>query len=73
MVAGSNPGLIWVNLLHFILRVLERSFEFLLLRPQGPVFVAWKWFERVKMVGFSNEKCCQIYPRMKFLEQNIES
>jgi hypothetical protein len=27
---------------------------------------------RVK-VDFSSEKCCQIYPRMKFLEQNLKS
>jgi hypothetical protein len=56
-------GLIWANLMHFILRILkfrflrvatkERFFEVLLLRPQGPVFVAWKWFDRVKKVSFS--------------------
>jgi hypothetical protein len=27
-------------------------------------------FYRVQQVRFSSEKCCQIYPRMKFLEQN---
>jgi hypothetical protein len=32
-----------------------------------------KWFYRVQEVSFSEDKCCQIYPRMKFLELNFES
>jgi hypothetical protein len=38
---------------------------------QGTVFMTWKWFHRVQQVRFSQEKCCQIYPRMEFLEQNL--
>jgi hypothetical protein len=35
--------------------------------------MAQKWFYRVQKVDFRQEKCCQIYPRMSFLEQNLES
>jgi hypothetical protein len=50
----------------------ERFSEVLLFGPQGPVFMAWKWFYRVQE-AFSQNKSCQIYPRKKFLEQNFES
>jgi hypothetical protein len=42
---------------------------------QGTVFMARKWFYRVQKVDlrFKKENCCQIYPRMNFLEQNLES
>jgi hypothetical protein len=49
---------------------LREVFQILLFKL---VFVAWKWLHRVQKVGFSEEKCCQIYPRIKFLEQNFES
>jgi hypothetical protein len=75
------PGLIWANLVSCILRILkfrflrvatsERFFKVLLFRPQGPVYVVWKLFYRVQEAGFSKENCCQIYPRMKSLEQNL--
>jgi hypothetical protein len=48
-------------------------FKVSLFKPQRPVFVAFKWLFRVQEVGFSAEKCCQNYRRMKFLEQNFES
>jgi hypothetical protein len=35
--------------------------------------MTYKWFYRVQKVGFDKEKCCLIYPRIKFLEQNFES
>jgi hypothetical protein len=40
---------------------------------QRTVLMARKWFYRVQKVDFRKVKCCQIYPRMNFLEQNIES
>jgi hypothetical protein len=35
--------------------------------------MASKCFYRVQKLDFSEEKCCQIYPSIKFLEQNFES
>jgi hypothetical protein len=40
---------------------------------QGTIFMAWKWFYRVQKIRFRLEKCCPVYPRMKFLEQNLWS
>jgi hypothetical protein len=35
--------------------------------------MALKYFYRVHRDRFVKEKCCQIYPGMEFLEQNLES
>jgi hypothetical protein len=61
--------LVWVRFLK--VATLERFFEVSLFMPQGPVFAASKWFYRVQKVCFSRKKCCQIYPRIKFLEENL--
>jgi hypothetical protein len=47
---------------------LVKVFEIL---SKGTVFMTLKWFYRIQQVQFSSEKCCQIYPWMKFIEQNL--
>jgi hypothetical protein len=46
-----------------ILRVvpIRKVLDIFLLKPQGTVFIAWKWFHRVPRGRITKEKNCQIY------------
>jgi hypothetical protein len=39
---------------------------------EGSIGFVMRKIKRVQEVSFSKEKCCRIYPRMKFLEQNLD-
>jgi hypothetical protein len=54
--------IIW---LHFSLAILY-------FKENGELRIL-KWFYRVQELRFSSEKCGQIYPTMKFFEQNFKS